>query len=186
MFDTISKSITTLVVAVGALLNTNLSPVFHEVKLDYTNDKFICSAKLDDCFNEDLDKILSSGQEVKVDYVLQVLTEEKEVIAQKNFYHEMSYDLIDGRFIIFLSEKEKYKFYESLEEVKSVFTTLESIIVTEKLPDLKNGFFYFKIVATLRPIYMESIEKHFDLIKYWNNKPAKYLSHKLRLKEITR
>lgn len=186
MFETISKSITTLVVAAGALLNTNLSPVFHEVQLDYVNDKLICSAKLDDCFNEDLDRILTSGQEVRIDYVLNVLTEDKEVIAQKNFFHEMSYDLIDERFVTFISEKEKYKFYESLEEVKGGFTTLESIIVTKELPELENGIFYFKIEATLRPIYMESLEKQFDLIKYWNNKPAEYRSHKLRLKEITR
>ncbi|MBS3740614.1 MAG: hypothetical protein KGY75_01060 [Candidatus Cloacimonetes bacterium] len=186
MFSTISKSIATLAVAIGALLQTNLSPVFNEVQIDYTYDKLICSAKLKECFNSDLDKILISGEKIRIDYLIQILDKEKEVVAEKKFFHEMSYDLIDKKFVLFLSEKEKYEIFLQLEEVKNRFTTLQSIIISKDLQDIESDNFFVILIAKLTPIYMDSIGKEFDLLKYWNNKPAKFLSNRLELKEITR
>jgi len=186
MLGSISKSITTLVVAVGALLNTNLNPVFNEVNIDYSGKKLTCSAKLDNCYNEDLNKIFTSGKEIRIDYTIEIISKNKSVIKEKTFYHEFYYDLIDENFIIFLSENERYKVYKNISDLKNHLASIESIVVTEETKLIEEDYFYIKITAEIKPIYLQSTKKQFDLLKYWNDKPAVFSSNKLRLKEITR
>lgn len=184
MFGSISQSITTLVVAVGALLQTNLTPVFDNVNIEYSNEELTVSTKLINCFNDDIDKILLSGQDVRIDYQIQVLSETKKVVAQTNLFHQLKYDLIDENFVIFISEEEKYSVLSTINSAKEYLTNIRPIIVMREAVQLEKEFFFIVINARIKPIFLDSIGKKFDLLNYWNNKPATYHSNKLKLREL--
>ncbi|MEA2104939.1 MAG: DUF4390 domain-containing protein [Candidatus Cloacimonadota bacterium] len=183
MFNAITKSLTTLVVVAGALLNTNLSPDFTNVQVEYSNHDFICSAQLNNCFDEHLEKVFQSGQKVRITYTIFLFISNSDTkIAEKEINREIEFDLIDEVYKVKRSEEHEWKLFETLDEAKDQLTIVEKVTVTNSLQLDLDQRFYLKINATINPIFLDIFQKNYDLMKYWNNKSPSYRTKDLRLK----
>jgi hypothetical protein len=142
--------------------------------MEFRDDYVIVSSEMDNCFTEELDQILTSGNEIPINFNIELFREKaKEADSTYSFYHILQFSPIDDNFNIFLSEKNEYFYSLDMQRAKFLFTNIiEQNIISSK--DISQDYnYYIKITAWLDKIKVKGMDEELNLIYYWNSiKPS--------------
>lgn len=180
MIGTLAEKIASFIITAGSLLFPSvggINPSFSDVQIAVVNNGIVCSARLINCYSEELDKIFLSGKEIRINFTVQTFEQGKEKpMHERKFCHQMKYDLVDQYFEVYLSETDEKFITESLDEVKERMARIERFVAV-KVSLLEFGKrHYLKFTASMEPVFFDAFQKNIDLMIYWNNKKATFLS----------
>ena len=173
MFDTIADRLITTIISIGSLIFPfieSIEPIFTNVQFEVVGNSLYLSATLENCYTEELDKVISSGQSVIVRFVAELFTEkDKKPVLEQEFFRSVRYNLLDKQYEIYLSEKESRLFLKDIAQVHQNLVTLKDVKIINS-SNLKRGQqYYIRLTALLDNITFIGGESELDLMLFWNN-----------------
>lgn len=161
------------IISVGSLFYSAILGVnaeFDELLLKSRGDRLVLSTQLTNCFSDDLDRIFSSGKEVKINFIVQVLDKVKDKLAQETaFYHSIRFSLIEKVYTVHLSEIEEDRYGLTLEEAKNLIVEIEEYFVISENLLQDRGLYEVKITASMGKIFLPGMDEKTNLMFYWNS-----------------
>ncbi len=173
MFESILDKLISSVIAIGSLIFPFVSgtdAVFENVDFFIDENKMYFSGQLANCYTKEFDEILKSGQGVKLNFKIELFSEKgTEPKLKQNFYHKLRYNLIDKKFVLYISEKETSLQLRTINDVHLEFARIDrhQILNTSNLKEGKK--YYVRITAYMDKITFYELSENFDLMLYWNN-----------------
>ncbi|MEE9167775.1 MAG: DUF4390 domain-containing protein [Candidatus Neomarinimicrobiota bacterium] len=173
VFALLSKKIVAAVIAIGSMFYSTISgviPQFEEVNLEAKGDRLVLSTRLVNCFSEDLDRIFSSGQEIQIHFLVEVIgVNTDEAIHEMTFYHSVEYSLVEQIYEVFCSHHGERRDGLSLEEAKVMLAEVDEIAVAGSR-DLSSGEEYSVLVtALMEEIDLPGMDERLNLMFYWSS-----------------
>ncbi len=178
MFETWVQKLASTAIAVGSMFFTSISgthATFEQPSVDVNASQIVVSAKLTNCFTDELDRILQSGKRVRFNYRVEVYQKldnsgaNDTVIVKKEFYHQVRYNLVDSFYRIVTSENNETTDVLSIGEAHTLLTTLKNLKVIEADQLPASGEYYIKITAFLNKIKLPGMKEDLNLMSYWND-----------------
>ena len=161
----------------GALLLSQLlltavvgtEPYFQDVRLEVAGDRIFCSGKLMDSFTPDLDKLLQSGDTVKIHFEVDlVMASNDSVIAMADWEHRFQYSLLEDRYTVYLSEHDRIEHIGSFQRAKSRWTEVEGALLCRMRVMEDEGIYFLRISAFMEEMEMPGITSKVNLMSFWN------------------
>ena len=174
MFGTITDRLIATIISVGSLFFPfidGIEPVFSDVRIGIVENALVLSMCLENCYTEELDKILMSGQAVTLRFQAELFDHNQKLpVLTKQFHQTLRYNPLEKYYLLYFSEKDNSTIYYELQHVHLQFSTLNNIELL-KSGDLEKGHDYFiRLTAYLDPITFIGEKSDLDLMLYWNNK----------------
>jgi len=174
MFGTITDRLIATIISIGSLFFPfidGIEPVFNDVRISIIENTLVLSMHLENCYTEELDKILMSGQVVTLRFQAELYDRiQTQPILIRQFYQTLRYNPLEKQYWLYSSEKDNSDTFSTLQQVHRNFSTLNNIYLL-KAGDLEKGKNYFiRLTAYLDPITFISQKSNLDLMLYWNNK----------------
>jgi len=173
MFDTIADRLITTIISIGSLIFPfieSIEPIFTEVQFEVVGNSLYLSATLENCYTDELDKVISSGQSVIVRFEAELFSEKaKKPVLKQEFFRSVRYNLLDKQYEAYLSEKGSHLFLKDIEMVHQNLVTLKDVKIIDS-SDLKRGQqYYIRLTAWLENVTFIGGESELDLMLFWNN-----------------
>lgn len=173
IFTVVSKKIVATVIAIGSMFYSTISGVvaeFDDIQLRAKGDQLVLSTGLLNCFSEDLDRIFSSGREIRIQYLVQVFgAPDEEPFHEMTFYHAVEYSLVDGVYEVFRSADGEQFEGLTLERAKEMLSQINEITVV-LASQLSFGVEYsVKVQAHMGNIQLPGSEDELNLMFYWSS-----------------
>jgi len=174
MFGTITDRLIATIISVGSMFFPfidGIEPVFNDVRISIVENALVLSMHLENCYTEELDKILMSGQAVTLRFQAELFDrDQKQPLLTKQFYQTLRYNPLEKHYRLYSSEKDDSDTYGTLPQVHMNFSALNNIKLL-KSGDLEKGRDYFiRLMAYLDPVTFIGEKSNLDLMLYWNNK----------------
>jgi hypothetical protein len=173
IFAAFSKKVISTIIAVGSMFYSTIDGVTPKMSITdifFRNENLFVSTVIENCFTEELDQILASGNEIPINFDIELYKENAKLPDTTfSFHHTLHFSPLDKDFSVYLSEQNRYIHSLNFEEAKSLFTNFnqQSIISSDDLSDEIN--YFIKITAWLDKINMQGLEEELNLIYYWNS-----------------
>lgn len=173
IFAAFSKKVISSIIAVGSMFYSTIdgvTPTMAISDLQFRNEYLIVSTIIENCFTEELEQILASGNEIPVHFSIELFEENaKEPDSTITFYHALRFSPIDKDFSVYLSENNRIINALTINEAKSTLTGILNFraISSKDLPDQRK--YYLRISAWLDKIKLQGMEEELNLIYYWNS-----------------
>jgi len=172
-FSLLSKKIVATVIAIGSMFYSTISGVvaeFDELHLRTRGDQLVLSTNLLNCFSEDLDRIFSSGKEIKIHFLVEVLNAtNEETTHDTTFYYSVKYSLVDRIYEVVRSNSGERFSGLSLEGAKEKVAEIDEITVI-LASQLTFGVQYLvRVTASMEKIRLPGMEEELNLMFYWNS-----------------
>lgn len=174
MFESIAQKLFTTAIAVGSVLfgtveGTNAT--FTNIDYARSGNNVVISTRLENCFTEELDKLIQSGKSLQINFRVAVHNaRNKEVMTIMDFYHQVRYNLVDEFYQIELTESERTVTAVTLEEVHKIMATVGNVVVLDANNMEPDQSYRVEITAYMETIQLSGREKEINLMNYWNNK----------------
>ncbi len=173
IFAAFSKKVVSTIIAVGSMFYSTIdgtTPSMSAPTLNYKNDNIYASAVIDNCFTEDLDQILHSGNVIPMYFSVELYQQgAKSPDSTFNFYHALKYSPIGNEFSIYLSEHKESISGLSLDQVKALFPRVKDFRIFSSKDIKEDAYYYIKITSWLDKINLEGLEEELNLLFYWNS-----------------
>lgn len=161
------------VIAIGSMFYSTISGViaeFEELKVRAKGDELVISARLVNCFSEDLDTIFKSGREIRIYYHVELLdATDGNPVEERTFYHAIRYSLVEDVYEIFHSNNEGRTAGLTLERAKEMMSVIDDVAVFPS-SGLSSGTPYtVKITAYIEKIRLPGMDEELNLMFYWNS-----------------
>ncbi|HEX37827.1 MAG TPA: hypothetical protein ENG70_03080 [Candidatus Cloacimonetes bacterium] len=172
MFGAISKQITSLVIAASSLFSSHVTPIFQDCSFQNINNVFVFSCRIFSCYNNEIDKILQSGQNVQLSLTYRIFEVGRQLPVHENsIKHSLKYDVVDKFYTIDREEGEDF-FSLDFNEAKQNFAFFEDIQVLH-IDFFEEGREYIlEITAELGSVFLVDMDKNIELMKYWKRPPV--------------
>ena len=173
IFAAFSKKVISTIIAVGSMFYSTIdgiTPTMAITDVYFRNEYLFVSTVIENCFTEELNQILSSGNEIPINFNIELYKENaKAADTTFTFHHTMRFSPLDKDFSVYLSQQNRTINSLDFDEAKSIFTNFDQqgIISSEDLPD--NEKYYVKITAWLDKIRLQGMDEELNLIYYWNS-----------------
>ncbi|MEE8336064.1 MAG: DUF4390 domain-containing protein [Candidatus Neomarinimicrobiota bacterium] len=172
-FSILSKKIITSVISVGSIFYSTITGVnasFSSLELSAKGDNIIISATLENCFSPELDQILRSGLEIKINFLAELLDQENQKIVRDTiFYHSLKYSVLEDDYGVFTSENQNYYNQLTLAQSKLILSKIEKFQII-KIENLNQNINYrIKLTAWLDKIEIRSRDEPLNLMFYWKS-----------------
>lgn len=168
-----SKKVITAIIAVGSMFYSTIDGVTPNLiitDMQFRDDYIVVSSEITNCYTEELDQILASGNEIRLHFSMELYREKaKEPDSTYLFFHAIQFSPIDKNFNIYLSEKNEFMYSLNKEESKSLFTNVFEHRFLSSGDLSGNRKYYVKITAWLDKIKLQGMEEELNLIYYWNS-----------------
>ncbi len=173
MMDKFFEGLISSVIFLGSLFFPfiqGVEPDFADLQLAVQRTQLYLNTRIVNCYSEDLDKVLMSGQEIRLHFRLEARTERgNKTVLSRTFFHSMKYNIIDQVFSVYLSERDVEQQYRDIGAVHGAFTRVEELAVL-RAADLEAGRSYvLEISAYLDPVTFVGSQDKIDLMLFWNN-----------------
>ncbi|MEE8340473.1 MAG: DUF4390 domain-containing protein [Candidatus Neomarinimicrobiota bacterium] len=177
IFAAFSKKVINTIIAVGSMFYSTIdgiTPNMSTPDLQYKNDYILVSASIENCYTQDLDQILFSGNIIPIYYSLELYQDgAKEADSTNTFFHALQYSPLGKDFTIYFSERNETLSSLSLDQAKILFPRVTKHQVVSSNNINENTNYYIKITAWLEKIRFEGMEEDLNLLYYWNSlKPS--------------
>jgi len=172
-FAAFSKKVISTVIAVGSMFYSTIdgvTPTMSITDFHFRNEYLYVSTVLENCYTDELNQILASGNEIPINFNVELFEENaKTADTTFTYNHILRYSPLDKDFSVYLSEENRFIHSLSFDQAKSIFTNFNqrSIISSKVLPD--NRRYYIKLTAWLDRIHLQGMEDELNLIYYWNS-----------------
>lgn len=185
MLGSLSKKITSLVIAASSLFSSHVTPIFENCTYRLQDDVLIFTGQLSNCYNKDIEQIMQSGQRILLEFTYSIHEQGNNIPLHVNSEtHVITYDVVDRVYTIDFTENGESIIYLDFLEAKRHFVQLEELAI-QHIDFFEEGRrYFFEITATLKPVYLEEMENNIELMKYWNNSPPSYSSPSFSLREL--
>jgi len=174
MFGTLTDRIISSVIAVGSLIFpfiSGIDPLFTNVNLNRSENALVLSMYLDNCYTEELDNILMSGQTITLRFQAELYEKNRpNVILSRQFYHTLRYNPLEKKYTIYYSENERAEICNTLRQAHKYFSVVRRVEIIRPDDLVKNHTYYLQLSAYLEPVTFIGQKTDFNLMLYWNNK----------------
>jgi len=156
------------IVSLSVLLFSNYvgnSVSFSPLSMQNVGDNIVCSAHLLNAFENDFEEIFKSGKEIRVWFEFKALNNSK-IIHFEKFYHAFKWDVKSRVYYVELQEQSFTTTAKTTEELVYLLSVVEFPFYRAK----HRGNISIELTAYLPKIYMDEINKEFDLMLLWNLK----------------
>jgi len=173
IFAAFSKKVISAIIAVGSLFYSTINGVTPNMlipDLQYNNDNVYVSNTIENCYAEEFDQILYSGNLIPMHFSVGLYRENEKIPdSTYTFIHALQYSPIGNDFTIYFSERDATISSLNLDQAKILFPQITNyrVLSTKNIDDNVN--YYLKITAWLDKINLEGIEDEFNLLYYWNS-----------------
>jgi len=170
----------TTILSLGTAVFTNIQGVnaeFTNGLIEQNGSRIVVSSDLSNCWTPEFDRILQSGQTVKITYRLELFTEGGLLPeAAQSIVHELRYSILDEAFTIRQSETEQLITARELGNAKILLSKLKRVDFFG-LDDLAAGkTYYLQLSAHLNRITLPGMTEELNLMAYWNGIRPSYHS----------
>jgi len=176
-FSLLSKKVVATVIAIGSMFYSTISGVvaeFDELYLGTRGDQLVISTRILNGFSEDLDRIFSSGMEIQIHFLVEVLdATNEEIVHDTTFYHSVKFSLVDHIYEVFYSNNGDRLEGLSLEEAKERLVEIseKGVVLSSQLAF--NVQYLLRLTAYMEKIRLPGMEEDLNLMFYWSSlKPA--------------
>ena len=173
IFAAFSKKVISTIIAVGSLFYSTINGVTPNMlapDLEYKNDIILVSTTIENCYAEELDQILYSGNLIPMHFSVCLYRENEKIPDSTfSFIHTLQYSPIGNDFTIYYSERDATISSLNLDQAKTLFPRITNyrVISAKNIDDNVN--YYLKITAWLDKINLEGMEEELNLLYYWNS-----------------
>ena len=173
IFATFSKKVISTIIAVGSMFYSTINGVTPNMltpDLEYKNDNVLITNTIENCYAEEFDQILYSGNIIPMYFLVELYREnEKAPDSTYTFIHTLQYSPIGNDFTIYYSERDATISSLNLDQAKIIFPRITNyrVISAKNIED--NVIYYLKITAWLDKINLEGMEEELNLLYYWNS-----------------
>lgn len=168
-----SKKVISAIIAVGSMFYSTINGVTPNLiitDMQFRNDYVVISSEITNCYTEELDQILATGNEILLHFIMELYRENaKEPDSTYSFFHALQFSPIEKNYNIYLSERNEYIYSLNREEAKTLFTNIFEQRFLSSGDLLTNRRYYIKITAWLDKIRLKGMEEELNLIYYWNS-----------------
>ncbi len=176
-FAAFSKKVISTIIAVGSMFYSTIDGVIPEMTLNeiaFESDYCIVSTVITNCYTAELDQILASGNEIPIHFDIELYkTDEREPDSTFSFFHLLKFSPLENNYKIFLSEKNEVINGLSLQQAKTLFTSIIDHRILSSKDVESDTEYYLIITAWLDKIQLQGMEEELNLIYYWNSiKPS--------------
>ncbi|MFC1581307.1 DUF4390 domain-containing protein [Candidatus Neomarinimicrobiota bacterium] len=177
-FAIISKKVITTVIAIGSMFYSTIDGVnasFTEIDYYSRGQQLYFTTSLINCFTEDLELIFTSGEEIQIYFLYEIVqNENQEIIHSDTLYHSIRYSPVDQLYSIYYSEHQNRFRFESIEKAKSNLVALNEVLITPINKLQNENAYYLKLSAWMGTVKIAGMEERLTLMYYWNSiKPEK-------------
>lgn len=173
LFATFSKKVISSIIAIGSMFYSTIdgvTPNMEIVDSFFKNDYLIVNTVITNCYTEELDQILASGNKIPINFEVGLYREKgKMPDSTFSFFHVLQFSPIDNNYSVFLSEKNEYVYSLNQQQAKTLFTSVvNQPIFSSKDIDAGQNY-YVEITTWLDKIHLKGMEEELNLIFYWNS-----------------
>jgi len=169
MFD----KIITGIIAIGSMFYSTISgvsPEFEPCIIFSRGDHVIISTELTNCYSEDLDKIFQTGQEIRIQFEIEVFAGDSDTPAQVfRIFHSIKFSLLDHYYEVYYSEDEEIYQFETLGEAKDYLCNLSDYQVLTRDQLMPGAQHQISVSAFMGKIHLPDIHEEINLMFYWNS-----------------
>jgi hypothetical protein len=174
MFSALTDRLIASIISIGTALfpfMESIEPNISGVRFNTEGNAVVLSLYIDNCYTEQLNQVISSGQTVTLHYQLELYQKTaKKPVRTMHFFHRVRYNLLENHYEMYCSETDQRRFLPDLLQVHKNFTAVARIPVL-KAGDLTIGQdYFFRLSAYLENIAFVGEEPDLDLMFFWNNK----------------
>ena len=173
MFEHFVENLVSTIVAVGSLFFPfiqGVEPAFSDVRIEVSSGKMYLSTQVINCYTEELDKVLASGQEIRLNFRIEVFPEKSsKAVLRKTFYHSVKHNLLDANFDVFFSEEDVHRQFNDITSVHAGFTNVDRVKIVEADNLLPGKRYFIRISAELDDITFLGTQDDLDLMLFRNN-----------------
>lgn len=173
IFAAFSKKVISAIIAVGSMFYSTINGVTPNMlapDIQYKNDDIFVSTTIENCYAEEFNQILYSGNLIPMYFSVELYREnEKMPDSTYTFNHTLQYSHIGNDFTIYYSERDATISSLNLNQAKMLFPQITSYRVTSASYINDNSTYYLNITAWLDKINLEGMEEEFNLLFYWNS-----------------
>lgn len=174
MFGTFTDRIIASIITIGSLFFPfidGIEPVFTNVNLVRGESALVLSMYLENCYTDDLDKILMSGQPVTLQFSADLYDKaQTRPIMSKQFHHRLRYNPLEKRYQMYLSETGATEYFTTIQDVHKNFSAIDGLKIVTPSDIEKNHRYFIRLSAHLEPITFIGQDSDLDLMLFWNNK----------------
>lgn len=174
-----SKLITTIL-TLGTAVFTNIQGVdatFTNGLIEQRGQHVVVSSELSNCWTEEFDRILQSGQVVKITYRLELFSENGLLPESSvNLTHEVRYSALDETFTVHQSETNQNFTSNELANAKLLLSQLKQIDFLDVTEMVKDKTYYLQVSAHLNRIVLPGMSDELNLMAYWKGVRPTYRS----------
>jgi len=162
----------TTIISIGSLILPSISgidPVFSHVDFLIEGNRLLISAALDNCYSEDFDTFLKSGETIRLNFTLELFAEKQNrPIAKQVITHQVRYNLIEQRFVMIFSEYPRSVELATLEQVHAQLVRLHRVEALSAKALKSQQRYYLVLSADLASLALVGRKDPFNLMLLWN------------------
>ena len=173
IFAAFSKKVISAMIAFGSMFYSTIdgvTPKIEPINISFKNDAAYISTNLTNCYTEEFDQILQSGNEIPIYFLIELFENDKiKPDTSFTFRHSIRYSPIDYDFIVRIENRDKN--YSSLNfgQAKTLFPQVNKLRIISSNQIAGGNKYYFKITAWLDKVKLEGMEEELNLLYYWNS-----------------
>jgi len=167
-----SKLISTIL-ALGTSVFTNIQGVdaaFTNGLIEQRGQRVVISSELTNCWTEEFDRILQSGQIVKITYRLELFTENGSLPESAiSITHEIRYSALDETYTVHQSETDQNITSSELTHAKLFMSQLKQVDFLGVADMVNDKTYYLQTSAHLNRIMLPGMSEELNLMAYWKS-----------------
>jgi len=173
IFAALSKKVISTIIAFGSMFYSTINGVTPNMlipDLQYKNDNIFVSNTIENCYPEEFNQILYSGNLIPMYFSVELYQENEKVPDSTfTFIHTLQYSPIGNDFTIYYSERDATISSLNLDQAKILFPRITNyrVISAKNIDD--QAIYHLKITAWLDKINLEGMEEELNLLYYWNS-----------------
>jgi hypothetical protein len=173
IFAAFSKKVISAIIAVGSMFYSTINGITPSMlipDLQYKNDNIFVSSTIENCYAEEFNQILYSGNLIPMYFSVDLYQENAKVPDSTfTFFHTLQFSPIGNDFTIYYSERDATISSLNLDQAKILFPQIINyrVISAKNIDD--QAIYHLKITAWLDKINLEGMEEEFNLLYYWNS-----------------
>ena len=174
ILTTFGNYLTNTIIGVGSLFFSYIDGVdvqFESINLNPQHSQVAISTQLSNWSSKEFDEILSSGEEIKIEYFVEVVDIYNDnIVSRKEFYHSVKYHILDNYFEVYFSEDNRSFNISNLEILRQKFTKITNVDVIQSNRIIENHQYKIEITAMLPVLLFPNTQKSFDMMLFWKRK----------------
>ena len=177
LFSAFSKKVISSIIAIGSMFYSTIDGVTPTMSINdlyFSNEHLVINTVMTNCYTEELDQILASGNKIPVNFDVDLYSGNNRLPdTTYSFFHILQFSPIDKNYSVFLSEKNEFIYSLNIEQAKILFTSLTDLEILSSNDLNSQHSYHIKITAWLDKIHLRGMEEDLNLNFYWNSiKPS--------------